>query len=121
MEELEVSRILVHADGLARIGGRPRVACRAGRHQGRVRDPACGLHARITIGRPGSARWQLFLGQAISLPFMGSAVDPQAGGRGAPAFEPGVAILPRSDTPARRGVALDVLDPALGLPLVRAR
>jgi hypothetical protein len=40
MEELEVSGILVHADGLAHIGDRHRVARRADRHRGIIGDLA---------------------------------------------------------------------------------
>jgi hypothetical protein len=67
MEKLEVSRILVHADGLAHIGDRYRVA----------RGPTVtraslatwrGLHAFITIWRSGAERGQLFMDEAISRP-----------------------------------------------------
>ena len=46
MEELVVPETFVHADGLADVGDRHRVARRAHRHQGIVGDPALSAPAR---------------------------------------------------------------------------
>ena len=51
MEELVVPSAFVHADGLAHVVGRYRVARRADRYQGVIGDPAL-LHPLVTIWRP---------------------------------------------------------------------
>ena len=93
MKELVVPEAFMHADGLAGVGGRYRVACRAYRYQGIIGDPAL-LDPLVPLWQPRSERRELFAGKATGRPFVGRPVNPRIGDLGAPAFEPVVEILP---------------------------
>jgi hypothetical protein len=85
MKELVVPEAFVHADGLAGVGGRYRVARRAHRYQGIIGDPAL-LDPLVTIRQPRSERRELFAGKAIHRPFVSRPMKPRISDLRAPAF-----------------------------------
>src|ERR1700752_1266899 len=104
----------------------------AGRREKRVQDHSTKMHFRpwrahysnparlhslIMIGWPRPQRGELFLGEAINRPLMGRAVDAQIGDLHGPTLKPIVEVFPRSEAPAREGVAFYILDAVFDLAL----
>ena len=115
-EDLVVGRGLLDAHGPAHIADRHGVAAGGDRHQGVGRHDA-RLHARVAVRGPLAEGRQPLRREAIERPRVRRPVDPGVGHGAAPRLEPGVDLFPRREAPPGQGVALDVLHPALDLPL----
>ena len=104
----------MHTHSLADVLDRDRVGRRPDRHQSVVRNPA-RFHLLVMIGRSRSQWCELFMGEPLARPLVRGAMNTPAGGLGAPAFEPTVEVIPRSEPPPGQRVALYILDAVLDL------